>query len=72
MSHVTTKPAFGVCDQLRHKPACSATDTGLGLEISAIASRSIYCTIQTANNKSGDHTVRMRMLIQCLKIALAR
>ena len=31
-----------------------------------------YCTIQTANNKSGDHTVRMRMLIQCLKLALAR
>ena len=42
MSHVTTKPAFGVCDQLRHKPACSATDTGLGLEISAVASRSIH------------------------------
>ena len=25
MSHVTTKPALGVCDQLRLKPACSAT-----------------------------------------------
>ena len=33
MSHVTTKSAFGVCDQLRFKPACSATETTLGLEI---------------------------------------
>ena len=46
MSHVRTKPAFGVCDQLRHKPACSATETGLGLEISAIASRSIVLSRQ--------------------------
>ena len=30
-----------VCDQLRLKPACSATETSLGLEISAIASRGI-------------------------------
>ena len=41
MSHVTTKSAFGVCDVLRLKPACSATETSLGLEISAIASRGI-------------------------------
>ena len=33
ISHVTTKPAFGICDQLRLKPACSATETSLGLEI---------------------------------------
>ena len=26
-SHVTRKPVFGVCDQVRHKPACSATET---------------------------------------------
>ena len=25
--HVTRKPAFGVCDQVRHKPACSADET---------------------------------------------
>ena len=31
-----SKPAFGICDQLRLKPACSATETSLGLEISAI------------------------------------
>ena len=27
LSHVTRKPAFGVCDQLRLEPACSAIDT---------------------------------------------
>ena len=41
VSHVTRKPVFGVCDQLRLKPACSADETGLGLEILAIASRGI-------------------------------
>ena len=46
MSHVTTKPAFGVCDQLRLKPACSATETSLGFEISAIASRGIVLSRQ--------------------------
>ena len=41
MSHVLRKPVFGVCDQLRLKSACSADETSLGLEISAIASRGI-------------------------------
>ena len=27
LSHDTRKPVFGVCDQLRLKPACSADDT---------------------------------------------
>ena len=63
MSHVTTKPAFGVCDQLRLKPACSAAETSLGLEI-------LY--YPDSKHKSGDHTVPMCMLIQCLKLALAR
>ena len=27
LSLVTRKPVFGVCDQLRHKPACAATET---------------------------------------------
>ena len=27
MSHVTRKPVFGVCDQVRLKPACSAVET---------------------------------------------
>ena len=35
-----------VCDQLRLKLACSATETRLGLEISAIASRGIVLSRQ--------------------------
>ena len=27
MSHITGKPVFGVCDQIRLKPACPATET---------------------------------------------
>ena len=37
---------FGVCNQLRLKPACSATETSLGLEISAIARRGIILSRQ--------------------------
>ena len=33
MSHVTRKPVFGVFDQVRLKPAWSATETSQGLEI---------------------------------------
>ena len=36
VTHVTTKPVLGVCDQLRLKPVCSATETSFGLEILAI------------------------------------
>ena len=46
MSHVTTKPAFGVCVQLRLKPDCSATETSLGLEITAIVSRGFVLSRQ--------------------------
>ena len=31
MSHVMRKPVFGVCDQVRLKPACSATETSKSL-----------------------------------------
>ena len=41
VSLVTRKPVFGVCDQVRLKPACSSTETSKRLEISAIASRGI-------------------------------
>ena len=32
------KPVFGICDQVRLKPACSATETSQGFEILDIAS----------------------------------
>ena len=41
MIHVTRKPVFRVCNRLRLKLACSADETSLGLEISAIVSRGI-------------------------------
>ena len=40
-SNVTRKSVFGVCDQVRLKPVCSANETSYGLEISALASRGI-------------------------------
>ena len=33
MSHVTSKPVFGVCDQLRLKPACSVSEASYSLEM---------------------------------------
>ena len=46
MSLVTRKPVFGVCDQVRLKPACSATETSLGLEILDFASIGIKLSRQ--------------------------
>ena len=40
------KTVFGICDQVRHKPACSATETSSILEISAIASWGIILSKQ--------------------------
>ena len=46
MSLVTRKPVFGVCDQVRHKPACTAAETTQGLEILDIASIGIILSKQ--------------------------
>ena len=46
MSLITRKPVFGVGDQVRLKPACSATDTSYRLELSAIASRDFILSRQ--------------------------
>ena len=40
------KPVFGVSDQLKLKPACSASETSYSLESSAIASRDIILSRQ--------------------------
>ena len=58
MCLVIRKPVFGGFDNVRLKPACSATETSLGLEISAIAS-----SRATANNKGANQTARLRRLI---------
>ena len=46
MSHVTREPIFGVFDQVRLKPACSATETSYSLEILDLASIGIILSKQ--------------------------
>ena len=41
MSLVVRKQVFGVSDQVRHKPGCTATKDGWGHEISDLESRGI-------------------------------
>ena len=47
MSLVVRKPVFGVSDQVRHKPGCTATEDSLRLEISDLGS-----TISVAKAKA--------------------
>ena len=46
MSHITRKPVFGISDQVRLKPACSATETSLGLNILHIETTDIILSKQ--------------------------
>ena len=46
MSLITRKPVFGVCNQVRLKPACSATETSQCLEILDIETRGIILSKQ--------------------------
>ena len=45
MSLVVRKPVFGVSDQVRHKPGCTATEDGYRLEISDLGSRGIVLSM---------------------------
>ena len=42
MNLVTRKPVFGVCDQVRLKQACSATEANYRLEILGIELEVLY------------------------------
>ena len=44
-SLVLRKPVFGVFDQVRHKPGCTATEDGKRLEISDLGSRGIVLSV---------------------------
>ena len=46
MSLVLRKPVFGVSDQVRHKPGCTATEDCYLLEISDLGSRGIVLSVQ--------------------------
>ena len=45
MSLVVRKPVFGVFDQVRHKPGCTATEDGKRLEISDLGNRGIVLSV---------------------------
>ena len=45
MSLVVRKPVFGVSDQVRHEPSCTATEDGWGLEISDLGRRGIVLSM---------------------------
>ena len=46
MSLITKKPVFEVCDQVRHKQTCTATEARWRLEISDIETRGIILSRQ--------------------------
>ena len=46
LSLVTRKPVFRVCDQVRHKPVCAATEARQRLEISDVETRGIILSRQ--------------------------
>ena len=45
LSLVVRKPVFGVSDQVRHKPGCTATEDGYRLEISDLGRKGIVLSI---------------------------
>ena len=45
MSLVLRKPVFGVSDQVRHKPGCTALEDGWRLEIPDLESRGIVLSV---------------------------
>ena len=51
MSCVTTKPVFGVSDQVRHKPSCATTENGKRFEILDLDRRGI---VLYSENKGAD------------------
>ena len=64
MSHITRKPVFGGggCDQVRLKPACSASEASKNLEILGIMPVVI---IQESNNKDADQTAQADLRLCC-------
>ena len=54
MSLVTRKPVFGVCDQVRLKPACRATEARQRLEIANIETRDIILSRQRTTTAEAD------------------
>ena len=70
MSRVMRKPIFGVSDQVRHKPACKATEDGWRLEISDLGSRGSGLYYLCGKNKGTDQlrSYRTADLHRCFRI----
>ena len=51
LSRIVRKPVFGVSDQVRHNPGCTATEDGLRLEILDLGSKLYYAY---SENKDAD------------------
>ena len=60
MGRVVRKSFFGVSDQVRHKPACTATEDGYGLEVLDSGRK---------RNARSIYGAKTRALISCAVIA---
>ena len=64
MSIVVRKPVFGVSDQVRHKPGCTATEDGYRLEILVLDRRGIALSVwrkQGADQLRGYREADLRL-----------
>ena len=80
-SLITRKPVFGVCDQVRLKPICSATEASQNHEIANVQTKEIIlcsqweqrCWSGCASSDWADahpQTARMRMLICVIVVCI--
>ena len=53
ISHITGKPVCGICDHVKLKPVCSATETSWSLEILDLASIGIMMSVQQTTGCAG-------------------
>ena len=64
------KPVFGVSDQVRHKPGCTATEDGWRLEISILKVEGLY--FLCGENKGADQLAVTAQLICVFVFAYAK
>ena len=67
MSLVTRKPVLGVCDQLRLKPVCAATEARWRLEILDIETRGTIISKQQTTK--ADQTAQADLRLCCSHMA---
>ena len=70
MSLVVRKPVFGVSDQVRHKPGCTATEDGQRLEIWIWVVEGLYYLY--SENKGADQLRGYREADLCLSFRICK